>query len=262
MIRSNFFFHAVSYVWRLVGTALSFALFGLGGLILGCVIIPVRAVFIRDAERRITGTRQLFGSAMRFFISFMASMGVLRFQIEGMEHVREDENYLILANHPSLIDVVFLIACFPQAVCVVKQALFDNPFTRRAVRLAGYLSNHDPAEMLAGAEQRLKKGRSLILFPEGTRTTPGAPLRFQQAAAAIAVRADQLCLPILIDVRPTTLTKADRWFHVPAEPVCFRMIVQRPLRPFENLGHNPDKRRPDRDFNRFLLAYFEERLAA
>ena len=262
MVTNSAVLKLASYVWRLIGTALSFALFGLGGLILGCVVIPVRAIFIRDKERRITATRQLFGSAMRFFISFMAAIGVLRFQIKGMEHVRDDENYLILANHPSLIDVVFLIACFPQAVCVVKQAIFDNPFTRRAVRLAGYLSNHDPAEMLAGAEQRLKKGRSLILFPEGTRTTPGAPLRFQQAAAAIAVRADQLCLPILIDVQPTTLTKADRWFHVPAEPVFFKMIVQPPLRPFENLGHNPDKRRPDRDFNRFLLAYFEERLAA
>jgi hypothetical protein len=41
---------------------------------------------------------------------------------------------MIIANHPSLIDVVFLIGLVRQANCVVKQSLWENPFTRGPVR--------------------------------------------------------------------------------------------------------------------------------
>jgi len=252
----------VSYIWRLFGTACSFALFGVGGLVIGYIIIPVFAFFTPDPERRIVGTRRIIGRSMRLFVSFMALVGVLRYQVEGLELVDHEQNYLILANHPSLIDVVFLLAFFPQAVCVVKQSIFENLFTRHVVSLAGYLSNSDPEEMLTESVNRLARGRSLILFPEGTRTEPDGALKFTRAAAAIAVRADTQCLPVIIDVQPTTLTKADRWFEIPPRQVRFYMRVEQPLQPMRNLGPNPDTRRPDRNFHEFLAGYFADRLNA
>ena len=252
----------LSYIWRLFGTACSFALFGVGGLVIGYIIIPVFAFCVRNPERRIVGTRRIIGRSMRLFVGFMALVGVLRYRVEGLEVVDEQQNYLILANHPSLIDVVFLLAFFPQAVCVVKQSIFENPFTRHVVSLAGYLSNADPEEMLTESVARLAKGRSLILFPEGTRTEPDGTLKFTRAAAAIAVRADTLCLPVIIDVQPTTLTKADRWFEIPPRQVRFYMRVDQPLQPLRNLGPTPDSRRPDRNFHEFLAGYFTDRLSA
>lgn len=253
---------ALSYIWRLFGTACSFALFGLGGLFIGSAVIPVLALFVRDSERRIVGTRRIIGRSMRLFVGFMAAVGVLRYRIEGLEYVDRRQNYLILANHPSLIDVVFLLAFFPQAVCVVKQSIFENPFTRHVVRLAGYISNRDRADMLTESVARLAKGRSLILFPEGTRTSPDGTLKFSGAAAAIAVRAKSPCLPVLIRVQPTTLTKADRWYEIPPRQVEFRMWIERPFQPAEKLGPAPDSRRPDRSFHAFLTTYFSTRLAA
>lgn len=251
---------AFSYVWRLAGTALSFTLFGLGGLVIGCCVIPLIALVVRDRDRRTRVTRALIGSAMRTFVGFMSVVGVLSYRIEGLEHVRDNQNYLILANHPSLIDVIFLVAWFPQAVCVVKQDIFDNPFTGQVVRLAGYLSNADPALMLNHAIEQLLKGKSLILFPEGTRTSPGQALAFRQAAAAIAVRANALCLPVIIRVEPTTLTKAEPWYRIPARRVYFHMSIQCPLQPMDHLDPQQDSRRPDRAFNRFLHTYFTKHL--
>ena len=198
---------------------------------------------------------------MRSFIEFMRLTGVLRYRVSGLEHVKPGDNYLILANHPSLIDVVFLLAWFPQAVCVVKQAIFENTFTRHVVSLAEYISNHDPSIMLTESVARLNKGRSLILFPEGTRTTPGQPLVFQQAASVIAFRSDTQCLPVLIRVKPTTLTKENRWYQIPQQQVFFRMTIEQPLRPTDLMTDIAAVRRPDRQFNRYLHDYFSARLA-
>ena len=59
----------------------------------------------------------------------MRHTGVLTYHIEGQEHLNETGR-LIIANHPSLIDVVFLIALIRDTNCIVKDSLVNNPFTR------------------------------------------------------------------------------------------------------------------------------------
>jgi len=51
---------------------------------------------------------------------------------------------LIIANHPTLVDIVFLISRVKQANCIVKQKLWHNPFMRGPILNAGYISNGDP----------------------------------------------------------------------------------------------------------------------
>ena len=235
-------------------------MFGLGGLCIGLIIIPAAAIVIRDPAKRIRTTRRISGGSLASFVWLMSTSGVLRYRVSGLANVRDDSNYLILANHPSLIDVVFLLAWFPEAVCIVKQEIFANPFMRMLATQAGYISNEDPADMLAMAIQGLKTGESLILFPEGTRTTPGDPLEFKLVAAAIAVRTGQPILPVVFKLHPTTLTKNNPWYRIPSEKVDFRMDIQPPFLPLEHIGHAADKRRPDKELNQYLLKYFQTRL--
>jgi 1-acyl-sn-glycerol-3-phosphate acyltransferase len=244
-----------------MATGFCFALFGLGGLCIGLIIIPAAAIIVRDPVKRIRTTRRIIGGSLAQFVWVMSTSGVLKYHVSGLDNVRDDANYLILANHPSLIDVVFLLAWFPEAVCIVKQEIFANPFMRMLATLAGYISNEDPAEMFAMAIQELNTGKSLILFPEGTRTTPGYPLEFKLTAAAIAVRTGQLVLPVVFTLRPTTLTKNNPWYRIPAEKVDFRMVIQPPFRPLEQISHTADKRRPDKELNQYLLEYFQAQLA-
>ena len=75
----------------------------------------------------------------------MQRAGVLTYSVEGAEKLGRP-GQMIIANHPSLIDVVFLIGLVRQANCVVKQSLWQNPFTRGPVRDAGYISNDGSAE--------------------------------------------------------------------------------------------------------------------
>lgn len=218
------------YVWRLLTTALSFALFGIGGVLLRVLVFPLLALLPGDTLQRRTRARAVVSWTFRVFVQFMYRMGVLTYEVEGAERLGRP-GQMVIANHPSLIDVVVLIAFIRDANCVVKQSLWDNPFTRGPIRAAQYISNNGSAEMLDEAADALQQGQTLIIFPEGTRTTPGQPPQFHRGAAAIALRGARLVTPVVISVTPTTLTKAEPWYRIPARRFHFHLRVGEDIDP-------------------------------
>lgn len=210
---------------RGLGTALSFTLFGLGGLVIGLIIVPLLRLCIRDAAKRQYHSRRLVQSAFRLFIGLMRLLGVLDYRFDGMSRLQRPGR-LILANHPSLIDVIFLLGHVPQADCIIKGRLAENPFTRGPIRAAGYITNREPDAVLEAARESLALGSSLILFPEGTRTHPDRPVKFRRGAANIALRTGADITPVLIRCRPTTLTKGEPWYHIPPCKVQINFQVQ------------------------------------
>ncbi|MEZ3134665.1 lysophospholipid acyltransferase family protein [Stutzerimonas kunmingensis] len=212
------------WLWRLIATGLSFALFGIGGLWLRLIIFPLLSLLPGDAATHRRRARQTVSRLFWLFVQFMYRSGVLTYEVEGAERLGRP-GQLIIANHPSLIDVVVLIALIRDANCVVKQSLWDNPFTRGPIRAAQYISNNGSAEMLDEAAEALQQGQTLIIFPEGTRTTPGQPPQFHRGAAAIALRGAKLVTPVVISVTPTTLTKAEPWYRIPSRRFHFHLRV-------------------------------------
>ncbi|MDR6936415.1 lysophospholipid acyltransferase family protein [Luteibacter sp. 3190] len=213
-----------AWAWRFVGTALSFALFGIGGLLLRVLILPAVLHWPGPPALRRRRARRTVGRAFWLHSQFMYRMGVLDYRFDGLERLGRP-GQLIVANHPSLIDVVFLLGHVPDANCVVKHSLWRNPFMRGPVRVAQYISNDGSADMLDRAADVLREGQTLIVFPEGTRTTPGEPPVFHRGAAAIAVRGARVVTPVYITVRPTTLTKAEPWYRVPHRRVRMELRV-------------------------------------
>lgn len=251
--------HRDAYYWRLIATAASFVLFGLGGLCLRLLVFPLLAWLPGDAQAHRLRARRTVGRLFWFFIRFMARTGVLTYQIDGAEKLGRP-GQMIIANHPSLIDVVFLIGLVRDANCVVKQSLWENPFTRGPLRSTQYISNDGSMDMLDAASDALQDGQSLIVFPEGTRTRPGQPPAFHRGAAAIALRGAKILTPVTIKVSPTTLTKADPWYRIPQRRVHFSFRVGADIDPqaFAALGPAPQA---SRRLNDFLHHYYIKELA-
>jgi 1-acyl-sn-glycerol-3-phosphate acyltransferase len=120
---------------------------------------------------------------------------------------------------------VALISLLPKADCVVKAQLFRNPFMRGVIQSTGYLTNADPDALLQDCSLSLQQGNTLIIFPEGTRTTPGTLQHFQRGAANIALRSGCNFLACLIHCQPTTLTKQEAWHQVPAQRPTLTIAV-------------------------------------
>ena len=247
--------------WRIVATALSFAVFGVGGLFLGLVVCMAMRLMIPDRERYAQAARRLISRAFRLFVTFMSGVGVLRWRLTGMEHVPAGRPCLVIANHPTLIDIVFLVGLFEGADCVVKPGVLRNPAWGLVVRGADYVSNEDPAALLDECAKRLAAGRRVILFPEGTRTVPGQPLQFGPAAGAIAARAGCDCLPVVITCDPPTLFKGLPWYRVPASRAEFHLRVCPPIVVGRCSGSAAELRQAARSLTRELERYFDGQLA-
>lgn len=204
------------YYWRLIATGFSFTLFGLGGLALGLTAFPLIRITCFDANRRQRRARALNHWAFRIFIWQMKTLGVLSYDADGIKERLNIPGQLIIANHPTLIDVVFLMAFIEQTNCIVRKGLFNNIFTRGPVRNARYIPNIAPQQLLQACSQRLQQGESLIIFPEGTRTPPNCHMpKLQRGAANIAIAANVKPTPVKIFCKPHTLSKGEKWYHIP-----------------------------------------------
>lgn len=249
-----------AYYRRLLATAMSFFLFGLGGLLLRLLVFPLLACLPGGSERHRQRARRVIGWLFWRFVRFMHWAGVLTYQVDGAERLGRP-GQMIIANHPSLIDVVFLLGLVRQANCVVKHSLFSNPFTRAPLHEAQYIGNDGSLEMLDTAVDALRQGQPLIIFPEGTRTPPGQAPAFHRGAAAIALRGAKIITPVTIKVSPTTLTKNEPWYRIPTRRVHFSLSVGADIDPqtFAATGHPP---KASRSLNDYLHQYYFKELAA
>jgi 1-acyl-sn-glycerol-3-phosphate acyltransferase len=216
--------------WRFLVTGFSFALFGIGGAMLGSVAVPLLWLWPGSRSARQRRMRRLVSAAFRAFVGVMHGLRGLDYDLSGFERLGRP-GQLIVANHPSLIDVVFLIAFVPGAGCVVKSSLWRNPAMALVVRGAGYVPNHPTDVMIDGAAAALAEGQAVIMFPEGTRTRPGQPMHFHRGAASVAARTARCVTPVFITVSPTTLTKHEPWYRIPRSRPRFCLRVGEDLDP-------------------------------
>lgn len=216
--------------WRIAATGWVFIVFGLGALVISATIFPVLrlASWRADAARlRIQRAMQL---TFKLYIWLMKSLGLLTYEVQHVERLWTP-GQLIIANHPTLIDVVFLVSLMPKVDCIVKQGLFRHPFLRWPVTWASYIPNTTGEQLVQDCAATLQRGNSLLVFPEGTRSVPGQLLRMQRGTAHIALAAGAPILPVSITVTEPTLTKGYPWYRVPRARPHFCIKVGEPLSP-------------------------------
>jgi 1-acyl-sn-glycerol-3-phosphate acyltransferase len=238
------------YYLRVVTTGLSFLFFGVFGIILGILVVPLLLAIPGGKMARRARARRLIRLAFRALVGFMNQTGAISYRFAGSAALGRP-GQLVIANHPSLIDIVLLIAFVPNAACVVKRAAWRNLSMVMAVRAAGYVANSPTEWMIEQASALLESGECLIMFPEGTRTVPDRPAHFHRGAASLALRAARVVTPVFIDVRPSHLSKAVPWYRVPATRPHYSLSVGADIDPA------PYRDRPAPVASRTLNAYFK-----
>ena len=245
--------------WRRFWTALSFLLFGLGALVFGLLVFPLLLLLVWNRARREQLARWMIGGLFGGFIRFMG-LFVLSWSLEGLPLAVRDGGRVVVANHPTLIDAVFLLWCFPGADCVVKASHWRNPIMMFAVRAAGYLPNDDDEVVLEEGVRRVGAGATLLLFPQGTRTRPGEEPAFRRGGAVIAARAGAPLQPVRIRCEPPALRKGEPWLAVPSRRGHFTLRALPPIDPLKWLTGDVGSRRSERAGTRKLTDHLKELL--
>jgi 1-acyl-sn-glycerol-3-phosphate acyltransferase len=178
--------------------ALSLALFTVFPVWLLALVIPSRHIVSMIA--RLGARAYLFLSACRL-------------HVRGQEHLISSETPVILvSNHASYLDSIPLTAALPiDYAYVVKQEVGSWPIFRTIIHRLGHvlLDRSDPKGSLAGTEklrQNLRKGRSVLFFPEGTFTAATGLRPFKLGAFKLAAEND---LPVV----PIALVGTRRWLR-------------------------------------------------
>ncbi len=123
--------------------------------------------------------------------------------------------FIVVANHASILDVPLLYGLpFPLAV-VARSRIFDTPILGPLMRLSGQIplhlqSDERGTELVRDCQRALESGTSLVLFPEGTRSTDGSMGTFHRGAFRIAKDLDIPVLPVVIDGTASILPKGKR----------------------------------------------------
>lgn len=223
---SNMAASRLNHAWRFLCTGAAFAAFSLGGAILALVFYPAIALASRDATESAKRFRALISRAFGFFVGALRRFGVISLTVDDLARLRSCRGFVIVANHPSLLDVVLIVAQVENAQCVVKPALWLHPFLGFVVRAAGYIRSDLEAEaMLEACAGALRAGDNLVIFPEGTRTVEGAKGRIRRGFSNIALFAEADVLPLVIFCDPPALKKGSPWYEIPERRVDYRIRV-------------------------------------
>ena len=251
----------INYGWRVLATGWCFFSFSFGGLLLTLLAFPIINICWRDPDQRRDRAQRVIHQSFRFFIGQMIWLGVMSVELRNAERLRELDGVLVLANHPTLIDVVLMISLMPRADCIVKEALWQNRYLGGVVRAAQYIPNRGAEQLVRDCGVALAKARPLIVFPEGTRTVPGEAFSFQRGAAHVALASGCAMVPVILTCNPPTLTKATRWYQVPPSRFHVRLEVLDPIRADQIIASGTEAPLASRQLTRWLQQFFHDAVA-
>lgn len=197
-------------------------LFGAVGLAVNAACLP--AGLLPPKLRPEPFFQRVLHRCFQFFLWWMRTIrvGFVRFDPGFATLPRK---VVLVANHPGLTDITFLLARLPEALCIFKPSIRANPILGMAAVRAGYVISSDGVDAIRAAVDKVRAGNTLIVFPEGTRTPAGKSLgTLRPGFALIAQRAEVPVQLLYLDYDGHVLTKHTSWWR--PQPLPFRASVE------------------------------------
>lgn len=165
------------------------------------------------------------------FCRLAAFTGMMRLDAAVLDSLRDESGLIVVANHPSMLDAVMLMARLPRSACIMKASLMRNPLLGPGARLARYIRNDSAYGMIQCAVLDLRAGGQLVMFPEGTRTTRSPLNPFHASFTLIARRAGVPIQAVFIDTDSPYLGKGWPLWRLPPLPILFSVRMGRRFEP-------------------------------
>jgi 1-acyl-sn-glycerol-3-phosphate acyltransferase len=239
---------------------MSFLLFSIGGSLVTLLLFTPLRYLPGGEPLRNRRSQALIQRFFSLLIGVLCKLGVMELELRNANKLSECGNLLVFANHPSYLDVVVMLSLMPRSSCVVNSRLWRSPFYGGVVRSAGYIRNDSPETLVDDCVAVLDKGEPLIIFPEGTRSVPGQPLRMQRGAAHIVLRSRRDILPVVLSCNPPTLTKGSPWWRIPPRAFRITLDVRPPLKAADCADLNAPPGIAARQLTAFLETFFTTEL--
>ena len=223
--------------WRFVGVGLVLSFYFVVAAPIGYAAFALwTALPTADPRRRARRLQFIMQAAFASMHHALRWMRILDFDPRKIDGVIPETPCVLVANHPTLVDISALIAserrlCFP-----VKASLFRTFWARPLLEAADQFeaSEKDPfaiGRVVEAAMKRLEQGYRVIIFPEGTRSPAEGLHPFGRMAFEIAVRQNVPVVPLVITCEPRWLTRETSFFARVPELPRLRIRALEPIHP-------------------------------
>lgn len=172
------------------------------------ILTSVLFTFICSIIAIVIGLFKSYSDSMdnfiRFWAKFILSLSGIKIEIIGRENLNPEKPVVYLSNHGSLFDILAAVYSIPGTVrFIAKKELFRIPFFAQGMKLAGMIKidRGNSAKARKTIEQAIgimRKGVSVIIFPEGTRSREGNIRPFKKGGIILAINGNFPIIPITI----------------------------------------------------------------
>ena len=179
----------------------------------------------------ITKNENFIYAPVRFFVRLGLRLVGVRVEVTGLERLDPAQAYIFTPNHQSMIEVpLFVTYLGRNPAYLAKKEVFKYPIFGYGIGLMGVVPvdrSNSPAAVESArlATKNLRRGKSYVVYPEGTRSPDGRMLPFKKGAFMMALDAGVPVVPVTISGGTQIMPKA----QVKVHPSTVRITVHEPL---------------------------------
>ena len=192
-----------------------------------CLIIAILTIIVSPIDSKGKTVHQL----SKIFATGILFIANVKIELKGIERLNPSETYIIVSNHLSLFDIPILMRCIPNNLrFIYKKSLTNIPIFGWAMYLGKYIpidrkDGRSALKSLREAVRYIRKGISVSIFPEGTRSKDGTMGEFKKGTFVLADEA-------LVKIVPVTIIGTNKLMSknkLKINPGSAKVIIHNPL---------------------------------
>lgn len=129
------------------------------------------------------------------YTQFFVVLNLIKIEKHGVKQVK---GKIIVATHPTFIDILILIGIYDNSLCIAKKELLNNIFLKNIIKNVYIPNNIELDEFKNICTKTLNDGYNIIIFPTGTRTVEGEEIKIHKGSAAVQIASGADILPVKI----------------------------------------------------------------
>lgn len=243
-------------IFRFLATALRTIIVLLSVLLLFIVYAPLVWLYVKigkETDKKKWNLHLLMYKVMRV-ITLKIGIPGARFSMNIDKNVNFDKPRIIICNHQSHLDLLYLLALTPKIIFMTNDWVWRSPLYGFLIRHAGYLHATDGIDdLMPHLKEAIKQGYSVVIFPEGTRSIDCKIARFHQGAFYVASQLELDILPIFLYGTGRVLKK--KRYYLMKSPIYMEEGKNFSRQEIDSKG---EVREQTKWFRKFYLHHFEE----
>ena len=207
-----------------------FCIFGVGALFISFIIFPTIGLLAPEQSKKMIYA-DVIHSTWKFFINLLQKIDIIKIKFNDEKLLSDLSGKVIVASHPTFIDIVILIGTIPNSTCLAKKETLKNPFFSNIVKSIYIINDTELEKFKSETDKFLKAGFNIIIFPSGTRTTDKEDTKLHKGSAVIALNSNAGIIPIKITTDYPFLQKNGSICDIGEQPVTYNIEVKDEIYP-------------------------------